>query len=62
MGRALEMYLHPDRLEDAALADAVLAMTARVGPDAFLSQQAAILGRPDGDYIRKIRTARCCGC
>ena len=45
--RALEMYLHPDRLQDAALADAVLAMTARVGRDAFLRQQAAIMDRPD---------------
>ena len=45
--RALEMYVHPDRVEDADLADAVLAMTARVGRDAFLSQQAAIMGRPD---------------
>ena len=45
--RALQMYVHPDRVEDASLADAVLAMTARVGRDAFLSQQAAIMGRPD---------------
>ena len=45
--RVLEMYVHPDRLRDAGLADAVLAMTARVGRDAFLSQQAAIMGRPD---------------
>ncbi len=34
--RALEMYVHPDRLQDAGLADAVLAMTAQVGRDAFL--------------------------
>ncbi len=45
--RALEMYVHPDRLQDAGLADAVLAMTARVGRDAFLSPQGAIMGRPD---------------
>ncbi len=45
--QALEMYVHPDRVADAILADAVLAMTARVGRDAFLSQQAAIMGRPD---------------
>ncbi len=45
--RALKMYVHPDRLQDAVLADAVLAMTARVGRDAFLRQQAAIMGRPD---------------
>ncbi len=45
--RALEMYVHPDRLQDAGLTDAVLALTARVGRDAFLSQQAAIMGRSD---------------
>ncbi len=45
--RALEMYVYPDRVADAGPADAVLAMTARVGQDAFLSQQAAIMGRPD---------------
>ena len=44
---ALEMYVHPDRVADAGLVDAVLAMTARVGRDAFLSQQAAIMDRPD---------------
>ena len=43
---ALEMYVHPDRVADAGLVDAVLAMTARVGRDAFLSQQAAIMDRP----------------
>lgn len=45
--RALEMFVHPDRVEDETLAGAVLAMTERVGRNAFLSQQAAILGRPD---------------
>jgi pimeloyl-ACP methyl ester carboxylesterase len=45
--RALELYVHPDRVADAGLAEAVLAMTARVGRDAFLRQQAAIMGRPD---------------
>ncbi|MHA1153642.1 MAG: alpha/beta fold hydrolase [Alphaproteobacteria bacterium] len=45
--RALEMYVHPDRVEDPGLADAVLAMAARIGREVFLSQQAAILGRPD---------------
>ncbi len=45
--RALEMYVHPDRIEDAGLAEAILAMTERIGRDAFLRQQAAIMGRPD---------------
>ncbi len=34
--RALEMYVHPDRVAYAGLADSVLAKTARVGRDAFL--------------------------
>ena len=45
--RALEMFVHPDRIDDGALAEAVLAMTVRVGRDAFFRQQAAIMGRPD---------------
>lgn len=45
--RALEMYVHPDRVEDPILAEAVMAMTERVGRRAFLSQQAAVMGRPD---------------
>jgi pimeloyl-ACP methyl ester carboxylesterase len=45
--RLLPMLLHPDRLGDAALGDEVMAMADRVGRDAFLRQQTAILGRPD---------------
>jgi pimeloyl-ACP methyl ester carboxylesterase len=45
--RLLPMLLHPDRLEDAALTGRVMAMAARIGRDAFLRQQTAILGRPD---------------
>lgn len=45
--RLLPLFLHPDRLEDAPLVDGVVAMTQRVGKDAFLRQQTAILGRPD---------------
>jgi pimeloyl-ACP methyl ester carboxylesterase len=43
----LPRLVHPDRLGDAALAEAVTGMAERVGPDAFLRQQRAILGRPD---------------
>lgn len=43
----LPLLLHPDRLDDAALVGEVTAMADRVGRDAFLRQQAAILGRPD---------------
>lgn len=45
--RLLPLFLHPDRLSDKALTEAVMAMTERVGKDAFLRQQRAIMGRPD---------------
>lgn len=45
--RLLPQLLHPDRAADPALGAEVLAMAERVGRDAFLRQQAAILGRPD---------------
>jgi pimeloyl-ACP methyl ester carboxylesterase len=45
--RLLPLFLHPDRLDDAELVAEVTAMAQRVGKDAFLRQQAAILGRPD---------------
>jgi pimeloyl-ACP methyl ester carboxylesterase len=45
--RLLPRWVHPDRVKDAALADAVTAMTQRVGRDAFLRQQVAIMNRPD---------------
>lgn len=45
--RLLPLFLHEDRLDDAPLVDIVIGMAGRVGKDAFLRQQAAILGRPD---------------
>ncbi len=39
--------LHPGRLGDEALCGEVMAMADRVGPAAFLRQQAAIVSRPD---------------
>jgi pimeloyl-ACP methyl ester carboxylesterase len=45
--RLLPLFLHPARLEEAPLAGAVMAMAERVGPEAFLRQQNAILGRVD---------------
>ncbi|HEX3972669.1 MAG TPA: alpha/beta fold hydrolase [Stellaceae bacterium] len=45
--RLLPLFVHPDRLSDKALTDDVMAMTERVGKDAFLRQQRAIMGRPD---------------
>jgi pimeloyl-ACP methyl ester carboxylesterase len=46
--RLLPLLLHPDRLTDEALVDTVTGMAERVGRDAFLRQQAAIMARPDG--------------
>jgi pimeloyl-ACP methyl ester carboxylesterase len=45
--RLLPSLLHPDHLGDAELSAEVMAMAERIGRDAFLRQQAAILGRPD---------------
>lgn len=45
--RLLPLLIHESRLEDAALTDEILAMAERVGRDAFLRQQQAIMGRPD---------------
>lgn len=45
--RLLPVFLHPDRLADQPLTEAVMAMTERVGKDAFLRQQRAIISRPD---------------
>ena len=45
--RLLPLLLHPDRLDDQALCGEVMAMADRVGPAAYLRQQAAIVARPD---------------
>ena len=45
--RLLPVLLHPDNLADQALCDEVMAMADRVGQDAFLRQQEAVLARPD---------------
>lgn len=46
--RLLPQLIHPDRLHDAPLCQLVMDMAERVGRDAFVSQQKAILGRVDG--------------
>ncbi|HEV2547374.1 MAG TPA: alpha/beta fold hydrolase [Stellaceae bacterium] len=54
--RLLPIYLHPDRLNDKALTDTVLAMAQRVGRDGYLHQQQAIMARPDGrEDLKRIR-------
>jgi pimeloyl-ACP methyl ester carboxylesterase len=45
--RLMPLFVHPDRLQDQVLTGAISAMAARVGKDAFLRQQKAIMGRPD---------------
>jgi pimeloyl-ACP methyl ester carboxylesterase len=45
--RLLPLLIHPDRIEDKPLTDAVMGMAERVGQQAFLRQQTAIMGRPD---------------
>jgi pimeloyl-ACP methyl ester carboxylesterase len=53
--RLLPELLHPDRLADAALCQEVIDMANRVGRDAFLRQQRAILHRPDSrPFLRDI--------
>jgi pimeloyl-ACP methyl ester carboxylesterase len=55
--RLLPVFLHPSRLNDAPLTDAVTAMAERVGKDAFLRQQRAIMGRPD--WRQSLPAIRC---
>ncbi len=45
--RLLPLLIHPDRLEDKPLTEAVMGMAERIGKPAFLRQQKAIMGRPD---------------
>lgn len=45
--RLLPSLLHPAKLADAELVGVVTGMAERVGREAFLRQQQAILGRPD---------------
>ena len=45
--RLLPQFIHPDRLRDGTLTDAVMEMTQRVGKDAFLRQQNALMERAD---------------
>lgn len=43
----LPTLLHPDRLADTAVTGEVLAMARRIGPESFVRQQTAMIGRPD---------------
>jgi pimeloyl-ACP methyl ester carboxylesterase len=43
--------IHPDRLSDAALTGAILAMMSRKTPEIFAAQIKALLGRPDATAL-----------
>ena len=45
--RLLPLLVHPDRLKEKELVGAVMTMAERIGKDAFLRQQKAIMGRID---------------
>jgi pimeloyl-ACP methyl ester carboxylesterase len=45
--RLLPLFLHPGRLDDEPLTSAIMAMSQRVGKEAFMRQQTAIIGRSD---------------
>ena len=48
--RLLPKLVHPDRLDDPALVESVLAMAERVGREAFLRQQRLLMNRPDSRH------------
>jgi len=54
--RLLPVLVHPDRLEDRPLVDAVKQMAADVGKDAFLRQQTALMARSDSrPFLPQVR-------
>lgn len=64
MARAwVQGMVHPARLDDAPLIDAIVAMFARRTVDAFACQIRALLGRPDAsDVLRAIRVPALVAC
>jgi pimeloyl-ACP methyl ester carboxylesterase len=62
--RLLPQLIHPDRLQDGTLTDAIMEMTRRVGKEAFLRQQNALMERADSRpslSAIKVRTLVLCG-
>ena len=45
--RLLPNVVHPDRLDDERLASVVFDMAKAIGPEVFVRQERAIIGRPD---------------
>ena len=53
--RLLPLFIHPARHEDKPLTEVIMGMAERVGKEAFLRQQKAIMRRPDGrEDLRRI--------
>ncbi len=53
--RLLSSFVHPRRLDDAALTSTVVNMARAVGPQAFVRQECAIIKRPDArQYLAAI--------
>lgn len=53
--RLLPSFVHPRRLDDAALTSTVVNMARAVGPQAFVRQERAIIKRPDArQYLASI--------
>lgn len=56
MGILLPMLVHPDRRDDRNLIGIIKDMANAIGPDAFIHQQTAIMGRPDSwDLLGQIK-------
>jgi len=52
----LPFLIHPDRQEDKELTEAIIKMADNIGPDAFLRQETAIMGRSDSrDDLGRIK-------
>jgi pimeloyl-ACP methyl ester carboxylesterase len=53
--RLLPQLVHPNRYQDRQLTNAIVSMAGRVGQDAFMRQETAIMARPDSrDDLRRI--------
>ena len=60
----MRAMVHPDRLHDAALVEAILAMIERQSPETYAAQIDALLARPDvTELLRgiRVRTLVACG-
>ncbi|MFO1284494.1 MAG: alpha/beta fold hydrolase [Burkholderiales bacterium] len=64
MGREwVRGMVHPARLDDASLMDAILDMIERSTPERYAAQTEALLARPDcGDVLRRVGVPTLVGC